>query len=229
MKKLVILTGAGMSAESGIRTFRDSDGLWEEYRIEDVCTPEAWERDPKLVNDFYNARRKQLYEAQPNAGHYGLADLERDYDTHIITQNRDDLHERAGSTRVLHLHGELKKVRSSANPDLVYPLDGWELKFGSKAPDGSLLRPHVVWFGEAVPNIEPAIDLVRQADIFVIIGTSLAVYPAANLLYYVPAGCRVLLIDPKVPQSVRDSNIEFIETGASEGVRILKEKLKQSK
>ena len=210
MKKLVILTGAGMSAESGIRTFRDSDGLWEEYRIEDVCTPEAWERDPKLVNDFYNARRKQLYEAQPNAGHYGLADLERDYDTHIITQNIDDLHERAGSTRVLHLHGELKKVRSSANPDLVYPLDGWELKFGSKAPDGSLLRPHVVWFGEAVPNIEPAIDLVRQADIFVIIGTSLAVYPAANLLYYVPAGCRVLLIDPKVPQSVRDSNIEFI-------------------
>lgn len=229
MKKLVILTGAGMSAESGIRTFRDSDGLWEEYRIEDVCTPEAWERDPKLVNDFYNARRKQLYEAQPNAGHYGLADLERDYDTHIITQNIDDLHERAGSTRVLHLHGELKKVRSSANPDLVYPLDGWELKFGSKAPDGSLLRPHVVWFGEAVPNIEPAIDLVRQADIFVIIGTSLAVYPAANLLYYVPAGCRVLLIDPKVPQSVCDSNIEFIETGASEGVRILKEKLKQSK
>ena len=229
MKKLVILTGAGMSAESGIRTFRDSDGLWEEYRIEDVCTPEAWERGPKLVNDFYNARRKQLYEAQPNAGHYGLADLERDYDTHIITQNIDDLHERAGSTRVLHLHGELKKVRSSANPDLVYPLDGWELKFGSKAPDGSLLRPHVVWFGEAVPNIEPAIDLVRQADIFVIIGTSLAVYPAANLLYYVPAGCRVLLIDPKVPQSVRDSNIEFIETGASEGVRILKEKLKQSK
>ena len=229
MKKLVILTGAGMSAESGIRTFRDSDGLWEEYRIEDVCTPEAWERDPKLVNDFYNARRKQLYEAQPNAGHYGLADLERDYDTHIITQNIDDLHERAGSTRVLHLHGELKKVRSSANPDLVYPLNGWELKFGSKAPDGSLLRPHVVWFGEAVPNIEPAIDLVRQADIFVIIGTSLAVYPAANLLYYVPAGCCVLLIDPKVPQSVRDSNIEFIETGASEGVRILKEKLKQSK
>ena len=229
MKKLVILTGAGMSAESGIRTFRDSDGLWEEYRIEDVCTPEAWERDPKLVNDFYNARRKQLYEAQPNAGHYGLADLERDYDTHIITQNIDDLHEPAGSTRVLHLHAELKKVRSSANPDLVYPLDGWELKFGSKAPDGSLLRPHVVWFGEAVPNIEPAIDLVRQADIFVIIGTSLAVYPAANLLYYVPAGCRVLLIDPKVPQSVRDSNIEFIETGASEGVRILKEKLKQSK
>ena len=131
MKKLVILTGAGMSAESGIRTFRDSDGLWEEYRIEDVCTPEAWERDPKLVNDFYNARRKQLYEAQPNAGHYGLADLERDYDTHIITQNIDDLHERAGSTRVLHLHGELKKVRSSANPDLVYPLDGWALKFGS--------------------------------------------------------------------------------------------------
>ena len=228
MKKLVILTGAGMSAESGIRTFRDSDGLWEEYRIEDVCTPEAWERNPQLVNDFYNARRKQLYEARPNAGHYGLADLERDYDVRVITQNIDDLHERAGSTHVLHLHGELKKVRSSRNPDLIYPLDGWELKYGTKAPDGSLLRPHVVWFGEAVPNIEPAIELVRQADIFVIIGTSLAVYPAANLLYYAPATCRVLLIDPKVPQSVRDSNIEFIETGASEGVQILKEKLKQN-
>ena len=229
MKKLVILTGAGMSAESGIRTFRDSDGLWEEYRIEDVCTPEAWERNPRLVNDFYNARRKQLYEASPNPGHYGLADLERDYDVRIITQNIDDLHERAGSTHVLHLHGELKKVRSSRNPDLIYPLDGWELTYGAKAPDGSLLRPHVVWFGEAVPNIEPAIDLVRQADIFVIIGTSLAVYPAANLLYYAPQGIPVFLIDPKVPDSARHSRIEFIETGASEGVRILKEKLKQTK
>lgn len=228
MKKLVVLTGAGMSAESGIRTFRDSDGLWEEYRIEDVCTPEAWERNPELVNNFYNARRKQLLEAKPNAGHIGLAELERDFDMHIITQNIDDLHERAGSTRVLHLHGELRKVRSSLNPNLIYDLDGWELKLGSKAEDGSLLRPHVVWFGEAVPNIEPATELVRQADIFVVIGTSLAVYPAASLLYYVPKGCRVLLIDPRVPESVRNSHIEFIETGASEGVKILKEKLKEN-
>ena len=164
MNKLVVLTGAGMSAESGIRTFRDSDGLWEEYNVMDVCTPEAWQRDPELVNRFYNERRKQLYEAQPNAGHYGLAELEKDFDVRIITQNIDDLHERAGSTKVLHLHGELKKVRSSRNPDLIYDLDGWELKLGTKAEDGSILRPHIVWFGESVPNIEPAIDLVQQAD-----------------------------------------------------------------
>ena len=221
MNKLVVLTGAGMSAESGIRTFRDSDGLWEEYNVMDVCTPEAWQRDPELVNRFYNERRKQLYEAQPNAGHYGLAELEKDFDVRIITQNIDDLHERAGSTKVLHLHGELKKVRSSRNPDLIYDLDGWELKLGTKAEDGSILRPHIVWFGESVPNIEPAIDLVQQADILVIIGTSLAVYPAASLLHYAPAGCRILLIDPKIPESVKNSKIEFIEKGASEGVKIM--------
>lgn len=147
MNKLVVLTGAGMSAESGIRTFRDSDGLWEEYNVMDVCTPEAWQRDPELVNRFYNERRKQLYEAKPNAGHYGLAELEKDFDVRIITQNIDDLHERAGSTNVLHLHGELKKVRSSRNPNLIYDLDGWELKLGTKAKDGSILRPHIVWFG----------------------------------------------------------------------------------
>ena len=158
--KLVILTGAGMSAESGIKTFRDSDGLWENYRIEDVCTPEALERNPELVNHFYNERRKQLYEAQPNAGHKGLAGLENYFDVRIITQNIDDLHERAGSKHVLHLHGELKKVRSSKNPDSIYDLKGWELKPGTRCEDGSLLRPHVVFFGEAVPNIEPA--TVRQ-------------------------------------------------------------------
>ena len=162
MNKLVVLTGAGMSAESGIRTFRDSDGLWEEYNVMDVCTPEAWQRDPELVNRFYNERRKQLYEAQPNAGHFGLAELEKDFDVQIITQNIDDLHERAGSTKVLHLHGELKKVRSSRNPDLIYDLDGWELKLGTKAEDGAILRPHIVWFGESVPNIEPAIELVNK-------------------------------------------------------------------
>ena len=223
--KLIILTGAGMSAESGIKTFRDSDGLWENYRIEEVCTPEALERNPELVNHFYNERRKQLYEAQPNAGHIGLAELEKYFDVRIITQNIDDLHERAGSSRVLHLHGELKKVRSSIHPDKIYDLDGWELKPGTRCEDGSLLRPHVVFFGEAVPNIEPAIELVRQSDLFVVIGTSLAVYPAASLLRYVPEGIPVFLIDPHIPQAVRNSGIHFIEKTASAGVAELKQLL----
>lgn len=227
--KLVILTGAGMSAESGIKTFRDSDGLWENYRIEDVCTPEALERNPEMVNQFYNERRKQLYEAQPNAGHRGLAELEKLYDVRIITQNIDDLHERAGSTQVLHLHGELKKVRSSRNPELIYDLDGWELKYGQRGEDGALLRPHVVWFGEAVPNIEEAARMVEGADIFVVIGTSLAVYPAAGLLHYAPAGCPVFLIDPRVPECARGRGITLIETGASEGVGILTKKLESLK
>ena len=223
--KLVILTGAGMSAESGIKTFRDSDGLWENYRIEDVCTPEALERNPELVNHFYNERRKQLYEAQPNAGHKGLAELENYFDVRIITQNIDDLHERAGSKHVLHLHGELKKVRSSKNPDSIYDLKGWELKPGTRCEDGSLLRPHVVFFGEAVPNIEPATDLVRQADIFVIIGTSLNVYPAAGLLHYVPRGAEVYLIDPKPVDTHTSRSIHVIQKGASEGVAELKQLL----
>lgn len=229
MKKLVILTGAGMSAESGIRTFRDSDGLWEEYNVMDVCTPEAWERNPQLVNQFYNERRKQLYEAQPNPGHYGIADLEKDFNVQIITQNIDDLHERAGSTNILHLHGELRKVRSSKNPNLIYDLDGWELKYGTLCNDGSILRPHVVWFGEAVPNIEPAIDLVTKADILVIIGTSLSVYPASSLIHYAPSECPLFLIDPKIPEGIRTRKIQFIEKGASEGVKILKEKLQAFK
>ena len=214
-----------MSAESGIKTFRDSDGLWENYRIEDVCTPEALERNPELVNHFYNERRKQLYEAQPNAGHKGLAGLENYFDVRIITQNIDDLHERAGSKHVLHLHGELKKVRSSKNPDSIYDLKGWELKPGTRCEDGSLLRPHVVFFGEAVPNIEPATDLVRQADIFVIIGTSLNVYPAAGLLHYVPRGAEVYLIDPKPVDTHTSRSIHVIQKGASEGVAELKQLL----
>lgn len=222
MMKLVILTGAGMSAESGIKTFRDSDGLWENYRIEDVCTPEAIERNPELVNKFYNERRKQLYEARPNAGHIGLAELENYFDVQIITQNIDDLHERAGSHHVLHLHGELKKVRSSKNPGLIYDLDGWELKWGTRAEDGFCLRPHVVFFGEAVPNIEPATELVRCADIFVIIGTSLAVYPAASLLHYAPDHVPVFIVDPKIPQQARQQGFHLIEKGASEGVADLK-------
>lgn len=223
--KIVILTGAGMSAESGIKTFRDSDGLWENYRIEDVCTPEALERNPELVINFYNERRKQLYEAQPNAGHTGLADLEKYFDVEIITQNIDDLHERAGSKHVLHLHGELKKVRSSKNPNLIYDLDGWELKPGTLCKDGSMLRPHVVFFGESVPNIEPATELVRQADIFVIIGTSLAVYPAASLLHYAPDSIPVFVIDPKIPQQAYRTSFHLIEKGASEGVKELRQLL----
>lgn len=210
-----------MSAESGIQTFRDSDGLWENYRIEDVCTPEALARNPELVINFYNERRKQLYHAQPNGGHKGLAELEKYFDVQIITQNIDDLHERAGSKQVLHLHGELKKVRSSKNPDLIYDLEGWELKPGTPCEDGSLLRPHVVFFGEAVPNIEPATEIVRQADLLVIIGTSLAVYPAASLIHYAPAGIPVFVIDPKIPSEACRKGYFLIEKGASEGVKEL--------
>ena len=225
MMKLVILTGAGMSAESGIKTFRDSDGLWESYRIEDVCTPEALERNPELVINFYNERRKQLYDAAPNAGHKGLVGLEKYFDVQIITQNIDDLHERAGSKQVLHFHGELKKVRSSKNPNLIYDLEGWKLKPGTLCEDGSMLRPHVVFFGEAVPNIEPATELVRQADIFVIIGTSLAVYPAASLLHYAPESIPVFVIDPHIPADARRRNFHLIEKGASQGVAELKKLL----
>ena len=223
--KLVILTGAGMSAESGIKTFRDSDGLWENYRIEDVCTPEALASNPEFVNKFYNERRKQLYEAQPNPGHKGLAELEQYFDVQIITQNIDDLHERAGSLHVLHLHGELKKVRSSRNPDAIYDLDGWELKPGTRCEDGSLLRPHVVFFGESVPNIQPATEIVKQADIFVIIGTSLVVYPAASLLHYAPDNIPVFVIDPNIPAEARRRGFHLIEKGASAGVEELKKLL----
>lgn len=223
--KLVVLTGAGISAESGIKTFRDSDGLWENYRIEDVCTPEALERNPELVINFYNERRKQLLATQPNAGHTGLAELEKYFDVQIITQNIDDLHERAGSTHVLHLHGELRKIRSSKNPHQIYDLDSWELKPGTLCADGSPLRPHVVFFGEAVPNIEPATELVRQADIFVIIGTSLAVYPAASLLHYAPDNIPIFVIDPKIPQQAHQSGFYLIEKGASEGVKELQKLL----
>lgn len=220
--KLVVLTGAGMSAESGIKTFRDSDGLWENHRIEDVCTPEALARNPEVVNQFYNQRRKQLYEVLPNPGHFGLAELEKHFEVQIITQNVDDLHERAGSTKVLHLHGELKKVRSSKNPDAIYDLDGWELKPGTLCEDGSPLRPHIVFFGEPVPNIEPAVELVRQADIFVVIGTSLAVYPAAGLIEFAPKNIPIYIIDPHIPSHARNSGFHLIEKGSSEGVETLK-------
>ena len=182
-KKIVVLTGAGISAESGLKTFRDSDGLWEGYDIEEVATPRAWKKNPQLVLDFYNYRRKNVLDAQPNAAHIGLAQLEKDFEVHIITQNIDDLHERAGSTKVMHLHGEIFKMRSEVSDDLVYDIRG-DMKLGDLAEDGAQLRPNIVWFEEAVPMIEEAIPVVRSADIFIIVGTSLVVYPAAGLVNY---------------------------------------------
>ncbi|HBL74728.1 MAG: NAD-dependent protein deacylase [Bacteroidetes bacterium GWF2_42_66] len=226
MKKLVVLSGAGMSQESGIRTFRDMGGLWEEYDVMEVATPEAWQRNPELVMRFYNDRRKQLYGCLPNAGHIGLFELEKDFDVEIITQNVDDLHERAGSSKVLHLHGELKKVRSQKDPSLIYELDGWELKFGDKCEKGSQLRPHIVWFGEAVPAMDEAVSIAEKADIFVVIGTSLDVYPAAGLLYYTQPDIPIFVIDPHEPP-VSGKNVIFIEEKAGRGVEILKEKLKE--
>ncbi len=224
MKKLVVLTGAGMSQESGLRTFREMGGLWEEYDVMDVATPEAWARNPELVNRFYNDRRKQLYECEPNAGHLGLAELEKHFDVHIITQNVDDLHERAGSSKVLHLHGELKKVRSSVDPRLVYNLNGWELKLGDKCERGSQLRPHVVWFGEEVPAMEEAVEIAAQADVFVVVGTSLNVYPAAGLVHYTRDDVPIYVIDPARPP-VSLKGVIFIEEKAGEGVEKLKKML----
>jgi NAD-dependent deacetylase len=224
-KNLVILSGAGMSAESGLRTFREMGGLWEEYDVMEVASPEAWERNPELVMRFYNERRKQLHECSPNAGHTGIAELEREYNVQIITQNVDDLHERAGSSNVLHLHGELKKVRSTVDPSLIYETDKWEIKIGDKCEKGSQLRPHIVWFGEAVPAIEDAIPVVNAADIVVIIGTSMNVYPAAGLIHYAPENVPIYLIDPNPPSQI-DQKVEIIAEKASKGVAILKEKLK---
>ncbi|HNZ71626.1 MAG TPA: NAD-dependent deacylase [Prolixibacteraceae bacterium] len=225
MKKLVVLTGAGISQESGIKTFRDSDGLWEEYNIEDVATPEAWKKNPELVMRFYNERRKQLLDCKPNAGHFGLAKLEVLFDVSIITQNIDDLHERAGSTKVLHLHGELKKSRSTVDENLINDIDGWELKMGQKCAKGSQLRPHIVWFGESVPAISDAIPMVKAADIFVVIGTSMNVYPAAGLIHYVKPNTPVFLIDPK-PVDVYQKVI-FIQEKAGKGLEILTKELQK--
>lgn len=218
MKKVVVLTGAGISAESGIRTFRDSDGLWEEHRIEDVATFDAWLRNPVLVQDFYNQRRKQLYEVEPNAAHFALAELEKKFDVQIITQNVDDLHERAGSSHVLHLHGELKKSRSTADPSLVYKIEGWELKMGDKCEKGSQLRPHIVWFGEDVPMIVPAAKFSEMADIFIVIGTSLNVYPAAGLIHSSSHSCLKYLVDPNDCRVGMIPNLTIIKEKAGTGV-----------
>lgn len=223
MKRIVVLTGAGMSAESGISTFRDSGGLWDNYNVEDVATPEGWERDMSLVTDFYNIRRKELQTVKPCRGHELLAQLEQEYDVTIITQNVDNLHERAGSTKVVHLHGELMKVTSSFdpnNPKYIETLapDHLEVKIGEKAADGSQLRPYIVWFGEPVPNIETAVAFSEQADIYLIIGTSLNVYPAAGLTAYVPIDTPIYLIDPKPVQWNSARKFTHIQAGASEGM-----------
>ncbi len=218
MKKIVVLSGAGISAESGIKTFRDADGLWNNYRIEEVASPVAWARNPQLVLDFYNIRRKQLYDVEPNAAHYALAKLEKDFDVEIITQNVDDLHERAGSSKVLHLHGELKKVRSTVDPSLVHTLDGWELKIGDFCEKGSQLRPHIVWFGEEVNNIIIAGSIVRKADILVVIGTSLQVYPAAGLLHHAFRNIPKFLIDPNAEPDRSVQNLTVIREKATVGV-----------
>lgn len=228
MKKIVVLSGAGISAESGIKTFRDDDGLWRNHRFEDLATPMAWERNPQLVLDFYNQRRKQLYEVEPNDGHRALALLEQYFEVQIITQNVDDLHERAGSTQVLHLHGELKKVRSTAHPDLVTTLEGWELKMGDKASDGAQLRPHIVWFGENVPNIDQAANIVSKADVFIVVGTSLQVFPAAGLLDLAPSNSALYLVDPTANPSNRYNNLTLIREKAAKGLPLLVNQLIQS-
>lgn len=221
MKRLVVLSGSGVSAESGIKTFRDHDGLWENFRIEEVATPEAWRTNPERVLDFYNQRRRQAQSVWPNRAHYLLAELEAYYDVQIITQNVDDLHEQAGSTKVLHLHGELMKARSTANPDYVVQLETTELNWGDSCPQGSQLRPHIVWFGEEVPLIPTAIELTQQADIFVIVGTSLAVYPAAGLVNYVSRSTPIYLIDPVLPESAPSRPYTHFASKATEGMEYL--------
>ncbi len=219
-KKLVILTGAGISAESGLRTFRDSDGLWEGYEVTEVATPRGWRKNPQLVLDFYNERRKNVADAKPNAAHVGLAELEKDFDVTIITQNIDDLHERAGSTNVLHLHGEIFKMRSERDETLISEIRG-DIKLGDVAEDGAQLRPYIVWFEEPVPKIEEAVPIVYAADIFVVVGTSLVVYPAAGLINYVALETPKYIVDKKIPYTSPMRNLMLIEKPATEGVKEL--------
>jgi NAD-dependent deacetylase len=228
MKKLVILTGAGISAESGLKTFRDSDGLWEGYNIEDVATPEAWQRNPVLVQQFYNERRKSVLEAKPNAAHYALAKLEQQYDVTIITQNIDDLHERAGSTKVVHLHGIITRSQSSINPQLTYPIDGWQIGMNEVCELGSPLRAHVVWFGEAVPMIETAANICMKAEVFMLVGSSLAVYPAAGLINYVKREVPKYIIDPKIPEVSVKGEVIALREPATTGVPLVVEALLKS-
>jgi len=219
MKKVVVLTGAGISAESGLKTFRDSDGLWEGFDVTEVATPQAWTKNRKLVLEFYNERRKQAMSAEPNTGHLALAALQDEFNVSIITQNVDSLHEAAGSKQVMHLHGQLNKSRSTMDPTLVYDVDGWELMEGDTCERGSQLRPHIVWFGEAVPMMEPAIEQTIQADIFIVAGTSLVVYPAAGLLDFVPANTPKYIVNPQIPEVRSAENMYFYEETATSGLQ----------
>ncbi len=224
-KNLVIFTGAGISAESGIKTFRDSGGLWEQYKIEDVATLEAWEKNMPLVTEFYNQRRKQVMESKPNTAHEIIAELQNAFDVTVITQNVDNLHERAGSKKVIHLHGEIMKAQSSKNPSLVYDLRHWEIKIGDKCSLGSQLRPHIVWFGEMVPMMDVAIDVVSRADLFTVIGTSLNVYPAAGIVDYSPDTIHKWLVDPGDFEKEKIKNLIHIKELASKGMQVLKPEL----
>jgi NAD-dependent deacetylase len=225
MEKLVILTGAGMSSESGIKTFRDSDGLWEEYDVTEVATPMAWVKNRELVLRFYNERRRQLAGCKPNEGHFGLAQLEKYFDVQIITQNIDNLHERAGSTKILHLHGELTKARSTSDPALIYEIGYKDINQGDNCEKDSQLRPHIVWFGEEVPTMDEAVNLTGDADIFVVVGSSLNVYPAAGLISYAPEKASLWLIDPKDVAVPVNRKVEVIKDKASTGIGILTERL----
>ena len=224
-ERIVVLTGAGMSAESGIQTFRGAGGLWNGVDVMEVASPEGWEANPSMVLDFYNQRRKNALDVKPNGGHIVLAELEKDFDVSIITQNVDNLHERAGSTQVMHLHGELFKMRSTIDESLVYDMDGWELNLGDACEKGSQLRPHIVWFGENVPLIYDAFQLAQTADIFVVIGTSLSVYPAASIIHYVAPEVKKYLIDPDIPNVSQINNLVALEMGAVDGTIELKKQL----
>ena len=224
-KKIVVFSGAGMSAESGLKTFRDSNGLWEEYRIEDVATPEAWQKNKPLVLKFYNERLKQVVDTKPNKGHLILTELQKHFDVQIITQNVDDLHERAGSKKVLHLHGEIRKMRSSVDEELVYPIKKHEIKLGELCEKGSQLRPHIVWFGEMVPEMENAISMIAQADIVITVGTSLLVYPAAGLINYAAPNAVKYLVDPGNFDNAVLQNVKHIKKVASIGLEELQKTL----
>lgn len=225
-RKLVVLTGAGISAESGISTFRDAGGLWEGHDIMEVASPEGWKKNRELVLDFYNQRRKQALTCQPNEAHLELARLEEQFDVTIVTQNVDNLHEKAGSSKIIHLHGELFKSQSTLDPSLVYEMDGWEIKVGDKCEKGSQLRPFIVWFGEMVPMMEPAIDVAIEADIFAVIGTSMLVYPAAGLIQYAKKNIPKYIIDVRIPETGFIENLRKIEAPASVGTKIMSEEIR---
>lgn len=225
MKHLVVLTGAGISAESGIPTFRDAGGLWEGFKVEDVATPEAWHRNPDLVLDFYNQRRKRALEVKPNRGHEILAELEAHFNVTVVTQNVDNLHERAGSSHVIHLHGSLFESRSTIDESLVYPITGWELNPGDTCEKGSQLRPNIVWFGELVPMMEVAIQYAARADLFLVVGTSLVVYPAAGLVHYVSHDVPKFLVDPNIPDLTFPGRVEVVQDKASTGLQRIKSRL----